>query len=87
MAVAFCHVLFLCCSVCFLYRPFCHRALKLDMSTLLTIFFLNNSSIYMYTIYVVLYMYFKAAKLTKIIGKYLFHTFNCCLQKKVVFSK
>jgi len=32
---------FLCRSVCwFLYRPFCHGALKLDISTLFTIFFL-----------------------------------------------
>jgi len=31
----------LCCSVClFLYRPFCHGSLKLDTSTLFTIFFL-----------------------------------------------
>ena len=32
---------FLCCSVCwFLYGPFCHGALKLDISTLFTTFFL-----------------------------------------------
>ena len=33
--------MFLCCSVClFLYRPFCHGALKLNMSILFTTFFL-----------------------------------------------
>jgi len=30
----------LCCYVCFMYRPFCHCALKRDMSTLFTTFFL-----------------------------------------------
>ena len=34
----------LCCSAClFLYGPFCHGALKLDMSTLFTTFFLWKS--------------------------------------------
>ena len=38
----------LCCSVClFLYLPFCHGALKLDLSTLFTtLFSFNFSSIY-----------------------------------------
>jgi len=37
-----------CCSMClFLYRPFCHSALKLALSTLFTAFFsLNIFSIY-----------------------------------------
>jgi len=35
---------FLCCSVCLLlYRPFCHGALKLDIFTLFTTFFLWTS--------------------------------------------
>ena len=35
---------FLCCSVCwFLYGPFYHGALKLDISTLFTTFFLWTS--------------------------------------------
>jgi len=39
---------FLCCSVCwFLYRPFCHCALKLDISTFVyNVRFLNISLIY-----------------------------------------
>jgi len=37
MSVTLCfYVVFLCCSVCsFLYGPFCHDTLKLDLSTLL----------------------------------------------------
>jgi len=44
---------FLCCSVCwFLYGPFCHGALKLDISTLFTTFFSKHFFIlYYYLIY------------------------------------
>ena len=40
----FLNFLFLCCSVClFVYTPFCHVSLKVDMSTLFTTFFLWTS--------------------------------------------
>ena len=39
----------LCCSVClFLYGPFCHSALKIDLSTLFTAFFLWTSHQYIF---------------------------------------
>jgi len=39
----------LCCSMClFLYRPLCHVALKLDLSTLFT----KNNSINISSIYI-----------------------------------
>ena len=47
---------FLCCSVCwFLYGPFCHGALKLDIFTLFATFFLSTSLLISFTIYIVLF--------------------------------
>jgi len=41
---SWCSTCFFCCSVyLFVYRPFCHGALKIDMSTLFTTFFLWTS--------------------------------------------